>query len=356
MQPNRKTVFIVDDNETNLQVAKQALNKDYKVVTLISGAMMFNQLTRSSPDLILLDVEMPEEDGYTVLRRLRSEPQYNHIPVIFLTARSDEASELEGFKLGAVDFISKPFSIPTLLRRIETHLFNAASHHDLDIMVREKTSQVLALQSGLLSVVSNLIESRDFTTGGHVERTQGYLSLLIDGMIAGNVFPEERKSWNMEWLLPSAQLHDVGKIRISDLILNKRGKLTPQEFEIMKTHAAMGEEIISHMEVKLAKNGKQEFLEYAKTFAGAHHEKWDGSGYPRGLMGEKIPLLGRILAIADVYDALTHVRSYKEAMPREQAAEIIFASSGSHFDPQLVEVFRTMESEFAKLTVAEDAH
>ncbi|MDR0936994.1 MAG: response regulator [Oscillospiraceae bacterium] len=349
--PTRKTVFIVDDNETNLQVAKQALNKDYKVITLISGEMMFNQLSRSSPDLILLDVEMPELDGYAVLRRLRDDPRYSHIPVIFLTARSDEASEIEGFKLGAVDFISKPFSIPTLLRRIETHLFNAASKHDLNIMVNEKTSQILALQSGLLSVVSNLIESRDFTTGGHVERTQGYLSILIDGMIAADIFPEERKSWNMEWLLPSAQLHDIGKIRISDLILNKRGKLTPQEFEIMKTHAEMGEEIIGHMEVKLSSSGKQEFLEYAKIFAGAHHEKWDGSGYPRGLTGEHIPLLGRILAIADVYDALTHVRSYKEAMPREQAAEIIYASSGTHFDPKLVDVFRAMENQFAELTI-----
>jgi putative two-component system response regulator len=315
---------------------------------------MLNILGHVTPDLILLDVEMPELDGYDAIRLLKNNNEYKGIPVIFVTAMSDEQNEMEGLKLGAVDYINKPFNAPLLLRRIETHLSlaeNKMELQELNSIIQKKLivkiGEVFDLQTSILNIVAGMVESRDDTTGGHIHRIQKYLKCLIDGLMNTNEYNEEISSWNMEVVLPSSQLHDVGKIAISDTILNKPGKLTEEEYEIMKTHAKIGREAIRHMEeTTLSYSG---FLEHAKNFAGSHHEKWDGSGYPDGLGGIDIPLEGRLMAVADVYDALVSARPYKKPFSTEKAAEIVRNSSGTHFDPKLVDAFNTVSDEFTAI-------
>jgi putative two-component system response regulator len=293
---------------------------------------------------------MPGMNGYEVIHALKKGPATADIPVIFLTSWSDPGTEIDGLNLGAVDYISKPFSPPRLLKRIENHLTMSSQKKELQGFndnliktVKEKTGEVFELQNAILNTVAELVEFRDSTTGGHIERTQSYLQLLVDKLLKEKVYSEEVSGWNLEFLVPSAQLHDVGKIGISDSILNKPGKLTPDEFGIMKNHAIIGEGAIDAI-MKMSK--KNDFLHHAKIFAGTHHEKWDGTGYPRGLKGSSIPLQGRIMAIADVYDALIAKRPYKEPLSAEESKSIIIQESGSHFDPVLVELFQDIVSEF----------
>jgi len=237
-----------------------------------------------------------------------------------------------------------------LLKRIEVHLLVEAQRKELQYfnenlqkMVAEKTQSVIELQNALLKTMAELVECRDDITGGHIERTQKGIKILLEEIEKSGVYQEETKGWDMNLLLQSCQLHDVGKISISDNILKKPGKLTDEEFNEMKKHASFGEQIIEKIET-LAK--ESDFLDYAKIFAASHHEKWDGSGYPRGLKGEKIPLLGRIMAVADVYDALTSERPYKKAFSHEEAVRIIIEGSGTQFDPSLVEVFTRTAAQF----------
>jgi putative two-component system response regulator len=310
-------------------------------------------LEKITPNLILLDIEMPEMNGYEVIKRIKANPATVDIPVIFLTSRSDPGSELEGLSLGAIDYVSKPFSPPLLSKRIETHLLMQSQrqqlkdyNENLQEKVQKKTKQVVELQNSIVNTMAELVEFRDDVTGGHIERTQSYLTLLVNKLLQKKTYWEEVSSWNLEFLIPSAQLHDVGKIHISDTILNKPGKLTPEEFEIMKKHAVFGETAIASIMKSTSEN---DFLQHAKIFAGTHHEKWDGSGYPRGLKGADIPLQGRIMAVADVYDALIAARPYKKPMKASEAEKIIIDSSGSHFDPVLVELFKSLAPEFAAI-------
>jgi putative two-component system response regulator len=349
----RKTILLVDDNQTNLIAGKDMLKEKCKVYPASSAAIMFDLLKHITPDLILLDIEMPEMNGYEAIKRLKSEKQWMEIPVIFLTSKTDEGSELEGLSLGAIDYVAKPFSAPLLLKRIENHLFTEMQkrqlkefNSNLEDMVRRKTAQVLNLQNAVLSTVADLVEFRDDVTGGHISRTQKYLNILLDKMIAEKIYTDEISDWDMDYLLPSAQLHDVGKIAISDLILNKPGKLTPEEFEIMKTHAAIGVDAIKKIEENAEEHA---FLRHAKRIAGTHHEKWDGTGYPAGLSGKDIPLEGRLMAIADVYDALISVRPYKKPLTPDEAKQIIENGKGTHFDPILVDVFSGIADQFAAI-------
>ncbi|MDR2591561.1 MAG: response regulator [Chitinispirillales bacterium] len=346
----RKTIFMVDDNLTNLTVGKNALLGAYRVFTIPSGKKLFEMLDKTTPDMILLDIEMPDMNGYEIIKLLKANETTADIPVIFLTARSDSGSELEGLSLGAIDYISKPFSPPLLLKRIEVHMLVEEQKRELENysrnlqgMVEEKTKTVLDLQNAILRTVAELVECRDDTTGGHIERTQSYLQILVDALWTDPMYRDEVSSWNIDFLLQSSQLHDVGKIAIKDSILQKPSKLTPEEFEEMKTHTTFGIKVIE----KIQENTSEAtFLEYAKIFASTHHEKWDGSGYPCGLIGEAIPLQGRLMAIADVYDALISERPYKKAFTHEEAVKIISDGSGSHFDPNLVKLFLEREQEF----------
>ena len=361
MDTARHRIILVDDNPSNLTIGRNLLRMFYEVFPAPSAAKLFEALENIVPDLILLDIEMPDMNGYEAIRRLKADARFREIPVIFLTSKSDEESELEGFDLGAADYVSKPFSGPLLLKRIENQLLimkqkkallaSQAALQDyadnLEVKVREKAAEVFNLQNAVLSTVADLVEFRDKHTGGHIARTKHYLQALIRELVRKNVYTDEISKWDMDFFLPSAQLHDVGKISITDLILNKPGKLTDEEFEIMKTHVPAGVDAIEGIMEKM--NEQHAFLDHALLIAGTHHEKWDGSGYPVGLKGLNIPIEGRMMAIADVYDALISVRPYKTAYTHEEACRIIEESAGSHFDPVLVEAFRDIEDEFARI-------
>ena len=324
-----KTIFVIDDSDTNLSMAEAVLEDHYSVMTMPSAAKMFELISKITPDLILLDIEMPEMDGFQALEKLKSENKVSDIPVMFLTGRNDAAVEAKGFEMGAVDFVTKPFSAPVLLNRIKTHL-------NIDEIIRERTSQLNRLQNSIVSVLADMVENRDKGTGGHIERTSMYIKILIDEMKTHGVYAEEINSWDEEKIISSARMHDLGKISITDLIVNKPGKLSKEEYELMKTHAIEGERIIDKI---ISRTGEGEFLRNARLFAGSHHEWWNGNGYPRGLKGEEIPLQGRIMAIVDVYDALVSERPYKKAFTDEEAVKIIMESSGTQYDPKITEVF-----------------
>jgi putative two-component system response regulator len=364
MDAERPLIMIVDDNITNLKIGKSVLSDKYDVFTAPSARKMFELLEHNRPALILLDINMPEMNGYEAIRILKESPAFLNIPVIFVTSNSDPASELEGLSLGAVDYITKPFSPPLLRKRIEVHLLTETQkkrleaqnktleaqqwelrnfNNNLQRMVAEKTRTVLELQNAILKTVADLVECRDDITGGHIERTQRILGILLEKLTEMDFYREQTETWDMDLLLQSSQLHDVGKIGISDRILLKPGSLDALEFNEMKKHTTFGVMVIEKIE---AGTEACDFLEYAKILAGTHHEKWDGSGYPRGLRGEGIPLQGRLMAIADVYDALTSDRPYKKAFPHSQAVEIILKGRGTHFDPLLVDVFEKFSDWF----------
>jgi putative two-component system response regulator len=337
-----KTIFAVDDSDTNLEMVQEALENHYRVMPMASAAKMFAFLEKIRPDLILLDIEMPEINGIEALRRLKANHLYADIPVVFLTGRFEADVEAYGFQLGAIDFITKPFSAPVLLNRIKTHL-------DIDELIQERTAQLRRLQSGLVHILADIVENRDKATGGHIERTMAYIKILLNAMKERGVYADEMRNWDFETTSSSARLHDVGKIIITDKILNKSGELTAEEFEEMKTHAAEGERIIDKM---IESTGEVEFLRNAKLFAGYHHEHWDGSGYPKGLKGMEIPLQGRIMAIVDVYDALISERPYKKALSNEEVIQIIMNDKGKHFDPKIAEVFFEVKDLFKNVTEA----
>ena len=354
MNTERQTIILVDDDPTNLAVGRDALDEHYDVLTLNSGARLLKVLERSIPDLILLDIEMPEMNGYELIHTIKSKPEFAHIPVIFLTAKSDYESELKGLSLGATDYIFKPFSPPLLRKRIENHLLietqkQELTHFNSNLlqMVDTKTKTVVELQNAVLRTMAELVEFRDNVTGGHILRTQAYLKIMLNAMIEKKLYESEFAAWDIDLVLQSGQLHDVGKIAIGDGILQKPGKLTPEEFAQVKEHTTFGAEIIDRIKGYATEHM---FLEYARIFALSHHERWDGNGYPNGLKGDDIPLLGRVMALADVYDALVSERPYKKPFTHEEAANIIVENRETHFDPALVDIFLTVSGEFRKAT------
>jgi putative two-component system response regulator len=331
-----QAVYVVDDNPLNLRMAMAALKDTYRTVALPSAPLMFKAAEKIVPDLILLDVAMPEMDGFEAIAALRRDDRLKTVPVVFLTASDDTATEVRCFEAGGLDFIKKPYSPLTLRKRIETHL-------GTDRLVKEARRALRDIHNATISVIADMVESRDKVTGGHIERTQGYLEILIGEMFRSGVYAEELAARDLTLLLPSAELHDVGKIVVSDVILNKPGKLTDEEYATIKRHCEEGVRIIDKILSKTTDDG---FLRYAKRFAGYHHEKWDGTGYPNGLAGEDIPLEGRLMAVADVYDALVSERPYKKPLPHEQAVNILQQDAGTHFDPKIAEVFSRVADKF----------
>jgi len=336
-----KTIFVIDDSDSNLTKVKQSLEGHYNVVTLSSAARMFTILTKRTPDLIMLDIEMPEISGFEAIKQLKGNERTAKIPVVFLTAHTDEKTEVQGFELGAVDFVTKPFSTPVLLNRLATHLH-------IDALIKKRTERIEQLHSNILSIIANMVENRDTVTGGHIERTSKYLEVLIAAMLEKGVYADEIKNWDLGTVISSSRLHDIGKITVKDAILNKPGKLTPEEFNEIRRHSIEGERVVEQI---IAIMGDESFLLHAKTFAGSHHERWNGEGYPRGLKGDKIPLQGRIMAIADVYDALVSARPYKGAFSCERAEQIIINEASASFDPLLVDVFIDTREEFTRISM-----
>lgn len=353
MEKRKKTIFLVDDNITNLNIGKDILCDDYNVVTIPSAKKMFEMLSKILPDMILLDIEMPGMSGYEAIKQLKAKDETADIPVIFLTVRGDNASELAGLSLGAVDYISKPFAPQLLAKRIDVHMTVERQKdrlrdysENLLGMVYEKTKAVVDLQNAILRTIAEIVECRDCATGGHIERTQNYLRILVEAIKKNDLYKDEVEKWNIDFFVQSSQLHDVGKIGVRDSILNKPDKLTEEEFDEMKTHTTFGVEVVDKIQKGSAEDA---FLEHAKIFAGTHHEKWDGTGYPKGLAGTDIPLQGRLMAIADVYDALISERPYKKPFSHEDAVKIIVNGKGTHFDPSLIEVFEQNQKEFERV-------
>jgi len=344
----QKTIFVVDDNDVNLLMAKEALREQYRVMTMPSAEKMFAMLEKIMPDLILLDIEMPDVDGFEALQRLKSHDLYAPIPVIFLTAMTDAAVEVRGFQLGVIDFINKPFTAPVLLNHIKTHLGIDELIRERTSQLQQKTEQLQHLQNGIVFVIADMVENRDEETGGHVERTTTYIKVLVNAMLTQGIYADELNAIDLDLFVSSARLHDVGKISISDIILNKPEKLSDEEFVVMKTHAAEGERIVEQI---VSRTGGAEFLHHAKLFAGYHHERWDGTGYPHGLAATDIPLQGRIMAIVDVYDALVSVRPYKRAFTAEEAVNIIMEGAGKQFDPAISDVFYNVRDQFEAVKV-----
>ena len=333
-----KTIFVVDDSDTNLSMAEAALEDQYRIMTMPSAAKMFSMLDKVTPDLILLDIEMPEMDGFSALQSLKSDASWGVIPVMFLTGRTDTEVEAKGFEMGAVDFVTKPFTAPVLINRIKTHL-------NIDEIIRERTAQLNRMQNSIVSVLADMVENRDKGTGGHIERTSTYIRILIEGMREKGVYANEMHRWDIENVVSSARMHDLGKITITDLILDKPGKLTPEEYEIMKTHTTHGKEIIQD----LGDVDNSLYLKHCEDICIAHHERWDGKGYPNGLKGEEIPISARLASLADVYDALVSVRVYKPAVPYAEAVKIIMGGKGTQFDPVICDALEAVQDQFQSI-------
>ncbi|MCZ8221015.1 MAG: two-component system response regulator [Acidovorax sp.] len=349
------TVLVVDDTPDNLSLMSDLLRTDYKVKLAPNGERALQIVAgESKPDLILLDIMMPDMDGYEVLRRLQFNPDTEDIPVIFLTAMSAADDESIGLELGAVDYITKPINPAIVMARVRNHLqlkrardYLAHHNHVLEEEVASRTRALAELQDATIRAMASLAETRDNETGNHIRRTQHYVETLARHLQNHPRFKEELTDTNIETIFKSAPLHDIGKVGIPDRILLKPGKLTPEEFEIMKTHTTLGRDAIVAAESDTTQDNP--FFRYAKEITYSHQEKWDGSGYPEGLMGNNIPLSARLMAVADVYDALISERVYKAAFTHEAAVEIIRDGRASHFDPDMVDAFLVLSEEFRRI-------
>ena len=351
----RPTVLIVDDTPENLMLMADLLKGSYQVKVANGGERGLKLAAASpAPDLILLDIMMPGMDGYEVCQRLKADPATREIPVVFLTAKSDVEDERRGLELGAVDYITKPISPPIVLARVKLHL-TLKAHADflrdkndfLEAEVSRRTREVHDVQEVTVHALASLAEARDNETGNHILRTQRYVWVLAHHLRGHPRFHDRLDAQTIDWLFKSAPLHDIGKVGIPDRILLKPGKLTPDEFEIMKTHTTLGRDAIAQAETRLGRT--MPFLRIAKEIAYSHQEKWDGSGYPEGLAGDAIPLSARLMAVADVYDALISRRVYKAPIPHEQAAQIIAQGRGQHFDPDITDAFLALQDSFREI-------
>lgn len=336
MAENRQTVLVVDDTPENIDVLVGTLKEEYNVKAAINGEMALKIVRSSPPDILLLDIMMPGIDGYEVCRRLKEDHTTRHIPIIFITAMTEMQDELTGLELGAVDYITKPISPPIVKARVRTHLALYDQNRELDRKVRIQTEQLHETRLQVIRRLGRAAEFKDDDTGLHVIRMSKYTYAL--GLAAGMNESEA------ETLMNAAPMHDIGKIGIPDHILKKPGKLSDAEFDVIQTHCEIGAKIIGEDD--------SELLKLAKIIALTHHEKWNGKGYPKGLKGEEIPRIGRIVAITDVFDALTSSRPYKEAWSVEDAVDLLKSEAGEHFDPQLVTLFVGVLPEILKIKKA----
>ena len=325
------TILVVDDMPQNIEVLGGVLDPHYKVKAAINGPRALAIASKDpQPDLILLDIMMPVMDGLEVCRRLKADLRTRSIPVIFVTAMNEVDDETRGFAAGGVDYITKPIRPPTVLARVRTHLALADQNRELDRQVRQRTQELKETRLDIIRCLGKAAEFKDDNTGLHVVRMSHYARILA---LASGL--SERDA---DLIFDAAPMHDVGKIGIPDAILKKPGRLDPEEWKVMQQHVAFGVEILS--------GRPSELLDMARCIALSHHERWDGKGYPNGLTGDAIPLAGRIVAIADVFDALTSVRPYKPAWSAQEAVAMIRENAGAHFDPELVGVMETVLGEF----------
>jgi len=322
---SKQSILVVDDTPENIDLLSELLREDYRVRVATSGERALKIIySDEPPDIILLDIMMPGLSGLEICRRLKANPDRRRIPIIFVTAMSTIEDEQRGLELGAVDYISKPISPPIVKARVRTHLALYDQSRELERMVHQRTQELMTTRQQIIRRLGRAAEFKDNETGNHVLRMSHYARLIATAHGLG----EEAA----DIIFNTAPMHDIGKIGIPDSILLKPGKLDAEDWKIMHQHPIMGAEIIGKHE--------NELLETARIIALSHHEKWNGSGYPQGLKGEDIPLEGRIVAIADVFDALVSVRPYKEAFSIEESLRTMEAEIGKHFDPSLMQAFQ----------------
>ena len=340
-----KNILIVDDNKLNLSVAKKVLSDEYKVTAVMFGEQALTFLENNSCDIVLLDINMPEMDGFEVLEKMRAIERCRNLPVIFLTADNDSETETRCFKAGAVDFIAKPFVPEVMLSRIGRALELEELRRDLENQVAEKTANILHIKDMMVLGMADMVESRDNNTGGHIKRTSEVIRVFAGRLstCCGKYGVDKLLLRRIE---KAAPMHDLGKIAVSDAILRKPGRYTEEEFNEMKRHSAEGAKIVENI---LRGVEDDEFVEIAKNIAHYHHEKWNGKGYPEGLSKTDIPVEARIMALADVFDALVSKRCYKDAYSYDKAFSIIEESLGEHFDPEIGRAFLNCKEELVAL-------
>lgn len=338
------TIMVVDDNTATLQMVVVSLRDHCRVIPFTSGQSAVTYFEKGNTcDLILLDIDMPGMDGFETLRRFRSIPVTAGIPVVFLSGYIENEYEVEGLSMGAVDYIQKPIFVPLLKQRIDIHLRLKEYSQNLERMVADKTQTIEKLSDVTIFTIVSIIGTRDDETGGHIKRTSEYVTALAGKLVEMGYHTEELTLDNIAMMKKSAPLHDIGKVAISDGILKKPASLTREEFEEIKKHTTIGANALREAREML---GEKSFLDTAEVLARYHHEKWNGAGYPEGLAGEAIPIFARILAFADVYDALISHRPYKEALSHEKAVQIIMEGAGTHFDPLICKAFHEINDHF----------
>lgn len=347
VKTQKPSLLIVDDDATNLKYGNEILKDDYKVYLAPSGKRALLFLESKLPDLILLDVSMPDMNGYELIERIKQNPLWSNIPVIFLTAMEGREQEQEALELGAVDYIVKPISAGIVKARVALHIELEQYRKKLEDIVELRTSQLLHTQDVILDVLASVASARDSETGAHIKRTTHYVQLLCENMKQATHPFYHLEDEDVNHIVKSSKLHDIGKVAIPDKILLKPAQLSENEFEIIKQHTSHGVKILDNAMQELVE--KPVLLEVAREIIISHHEKWDGSGYPKGLKAERIPLCGRIMAIADVYDALISSRPYKPHYTHQDAVEIIAHQAGTHFDPYLVELSMCVIEKFQEV-------
>ncbi len=351
----RNIILIVDDVSENINVIKNVFKDIYKIKAATSGERAI-ELAKSEekPDLILLDIIMPNMNGYETIKVLKSNPDTADIPVIFLTSKTESEDEKTGFDLGAVDYITKPINPAVLFARVDTHLQLKKMRDELleknrylEDEVEKRTREISIIQDVTIFAMGSLAEMRDNETGNHIRRTQYYVKILAGHLANKGYFKETLTKENINLLFKSAPLHDIGKIGISDSILLKPGRLTPEEFEIMKEHTTIGRDAITSAESLL--DVESSFLRFAREITYSHHEWYNGKGYPQGISGDEIPLSARLMAIADVYDAARCKRVYKASKDHRTVVGEIIAERGTHFDPVIVDAFIELKDKFEEI-------
>lgn len=348
-------ILIVDDTKFNIKILEDTLSNDYKLSVAMNGKSALKFMEEIVPDIILLDIMMPEMDGFEVFSKMKEDNRLKDIPVIFLSAVTDINSKAKAFEMGAVDYVTKPFEVAEVKARVNTHLSLQLAQRELSMQneilnmkVEERTREIALTQEATLETIANLAEYRDPETGGHINRTKGYIQVLAERLKEHHKYKDVINDTVIRSYYKASPLHDIGKIGIRDEVLLKPGKLSPSEFEEMKQHTVIGYETL-----KMAANqlGNNSFLTDAMEFALHHHEKWDGTGYPDGLKGEEIPISCRLMAIADVYDALISKRIYKPAFSHNKSVAIILEGNGTHFDPDLIEIFKEVNGKFREIAI-----
>lgn len=347
-------IMVIDDTPANLRLLDTMLTSEgYKVFCFPKGDMAIRSALKNKPDLIFLDINMPGMNGYEVCRILKSYPETEDIPVIFISALSDTLDKLKAFSIGGVDYVTKPFEVAEVRARLKTHLRIHALENtlkennvQLEVKIREQVREISEAKYATITAIARIAESRDHDIGNHLERVKVCCRLLSDKLSKHTHYKAYISGNYIDNITHASLLHDIGKTGIADEILKKPGKLTHEEFEIMKTHVAIGADTLEDIIIEYPTNT---FLRMGLLIARYHHEKWDGSGYPNGLIGEEIPLSARIMALVDVYDALRSKRCYKEAYSHERSLEIITEQMGKHFDPTIAQIFKDNHEEFQSL-------